>query len=175
MRRTNDTLLISRVMLLDDRRAFATLVEQHQPTIRRFFLHQTMGDEMLSDDLAQETFIKLYYSIKQFKGLSHFSTYLYRIAYNVYQDYLRRCKPTESSDYIPEGTSSSHSDIQIDISRALQQLNPIERASITLYYIDDRKVEDVASILQIPVGTVKSHLSRGRNKLAEFLKNNGYE
>ena len=66
MRHTNDTLLISRVMLFDDRRAFATLVEQHQPTIRRFFLHQTMGDEMLSDDLAQETFIKLYYSIKQF-------------------------------------------------------------------------------------------------------------
>lgn len=81
MRHTNDTLLISRVMLFDDRRAFATLVEQHQPTIRRFFLHQTMGDEMLSDDLAQETFIKLYYSIKQFKGLANLSTYLYRIAY----------------------------------------------------------------------------------------------
>ncbi len=162
-------------MLLDDRQAFATLVEKHHPSIRRFFMHQTMGDEMLSDDLAQETFIKLYYSIKQFKGLSNFSTYLYRIAYNVFQDHLRRHKLTDTSDAIPEGTTSSNSDTQIDISRALQQLTPTERAAITLYYIDDRKVEDVASILQLPSGTVKSHLSRGRNKLADFLRNNGYE
>ena len=168
-------LLVSRVMLLDDRRAFAALVEQHQPAIRRFFLHQTMGDEMLSDDLAQETFIKLYYSIKQFKGLSHFSTWLYRIAYNVFQDYLRRNKATESSDSIPEGATTSHCDTQMDINRAMQLLTPTECATITLYYIEDRKVEDVASILQLPVGTVKSHLSRGRNKLAGFLKNNGYE
>ncbi|MBR3950603.1 MAG: RNA polymerase sigma factor [Bacteroidaceae bacterium] len=175
MRHTNDTLLISRVMLFDDRRAFATLVEQHQPTIRRFFLHQTMGDEMLSDDLAQETFIKLYYSIKQFKGLANLSTYLYRIAYNVLQDHLRRNRFTHTTDIIPECVISTHNDTHIDITRALQQLTPTERAAITLYYIDDRKVEDVASILQLPAGTVKSHLSRARNKIADFLKNNGYE
>lgn len=162
-------------MLLDDHRAFAMLVERHQPAIRRFFLHQTMGDEMLSDDLAQDTFIKLYYSIKQFKGLSKFSTYLYRIAYNVYQDYLRRHKATETTDVIPEHSTTTCNDTQLDINRALQQLSATERAIITLYYIDDRKVEDVASILQIPTGTVKSHLSRGRNKLAQFLKKNGYE
>ena len=175
MRHTNDTLLISRVMLFDDRRAFATLVEQHQPTIRRFFLHQTMGDEMLSDDLAQETFIKLYYSIKQFKGLANLSTYLYRIAYNVLQDHLRRNRFTHTTDIIPECVISTHNDTHIDITRALQQLTPTERAAITLYYIDDRKVEEVASILQLPAGTIKSHLSRARNKLADFLKNNGYE
>lgn len=162
-------------MLFDDRRAFAKLVEQHQPAIRRFFLHQTMGDEMLCDDLAQETFIKLYYSIKQFKGMAHFSTYLYRIAYNVFQDHLRRNRLTDTTDAIPESVTSSNSDTKIDINRALQQLTPTERSAITLYYIDDRKVEDVASILQLPVGTVKSHLSRGRNKLAQFLKTNGYE
>ncbi len=175
MRHTNDTLLISRVMLFDDRRAFATLVEQHQPTIRRFFLHQTMGDEMLSDDLAQETFIKLYYSIKQFKGLANLSTYLYRIAYNVLQDHLRRNRFTHTTDIIPECAISTHNDTHIDITRALQQLTPTERAAITLYYIVDRKGEDVASILQLPAGTVKSHLSRARNKIADFLKNNGYE
>ena len=162
-------------MLFDDRHAFAKLVEQHQPAIRRFFLHQTMGDEMLCDDLAQETFIKLYYSIKQFKGLANFSTYLYRIAYNVFQDHLRRNRLTDTTDAIPESVTSSNSDTKIDINRALQQLTPTERSAITLYYIDDRKVEDVASILQLPVGTVKSHLSRGRNKLAQFLKTNGYE
>jgi RNA polymerase sigma-70 factor (ECF subfamily) len=175
MRRSNEKLLIARVMLLDDRRAFATLVELHQPAVQRFFLHQTMGNEMLTDDLAQETFIKLYYSFRQYKGLSSLSTYLYRIAYNVFQDHLRRNRLTDTTDAIPESVTSSNSDTKIDINRALQQLTPTERAAITLYYIDDRKVEDVASILQLPTGTVKSHLSRGRNKLAQFLKTNGYE
>lgn len=175
MRRTNDTLLISRVMLFDDRRSFATLVEQHQPTIRRFFLHQTMGDTMLSDDLAQETFIKLYYSIKQFKGLSNFSTYLYRIAYNVFQDHLRRNKITEDADAIPEQSMSHNNDVAMDINKALQHLSQPERIAVTLYYIEDRKVDDIAQILQLPTGTIKSHLSRARTKLAKFLKNNGYE
>lgn len=175
MRHINDTLLVTKVMLFDDRRAFATLVEQHQPSIRRFFMHQTMGDEMLCDDLAQETFIKLYYSIKQFKGLSNFSTYLYRIAYNVFQDHLRRHKSFEDADTIPDSGITCHSDISMDIIHALSRLSNSERATVTLYYIDDYKVEDIASILQIPTGTVKSHLARGRNKLTKFLKDNGYE
>ena len=118
---------------------------------------------------------ELYYSIKQFKGLANLSTYLYRIAYNVLQDHLRRNRFTHTTDIIPECVISTHNDTHIDITRALQQLTPTERAAITLYYIDDRKVEDVASILQLPAGTVKSHLSRARNKIADFLKNNGYE
>lgn len=175
MRRTHDTLLIARVMLLDDRRAFATLVEQHQGAVRRFFLHQTMGNESLTDDLAQETFIKLYYSIKQYKGLSSFSTYLYRIAYNVFQDHLRRNRLEDVVDTLPEQTTLHHNETAMDIACALQRLSPIERATVTLHYIDDHRVEDVAKILSLPTGTVKSHLSRARCKLAQFLKNNGYE
>lgn len=175
MRHTNDKLLIARVMLLDDRRAFGTLVERHQSAVRRFFLHQTNGDEMLTDDLSQETFIKLYYSIKQFKGLSSFSTYLYRIAYNVLQDYMRRHKPTESIEQAPDIGSSSPPDLQIDLIQALQQLSPTERSIVTLYYIDDYKIEDITRIVQMPQGTVKSHLHRARNKMYEYLKANGYE
>ena len=74
--------LIARCALGDDRRAFGTLVEAYQTEIRRFFLNITFGDAALSDDLAQETFIKAYTSIRSFKGLSKFSTWLYRIAYN---------------------------------------------------------------------------------------------
>lgn len=175
MRHTNEKLLIAQVMLFDDRRAFATLVEQHQTAIRRFFLHQTNGNEMLVDDLAQETFIKLYYSIKQYKGLSGFSTYLYRIAYNVFQDYLRRHKPTDDIENIPDKGTSIPSDLKIDIAQALQQLTHIERTVITLHYIEDRKIEEVAQIVQAPLGTVKSHLHRARNKMYEYLKANGYE
>lgn len=175
MRRIDEKILITRVMLLDDRQAFATLVEYHQSAIRRFFLHQTMGDEMLTDDLAQETFIKLYYSIRQYKGLSHFAIYLYRIAYNVYQDYLRAKKNTEALEEYQHPTYTLQNDVKIDINKAFALLSPVERDCTTLYYIDDRKIEDIALILELPQGTVKSHLSRARNKMTQYLKNNGYE
>ncbi len=175
MRRANEKLLLTRVMLLDDRNAFAMLVEQHQPAVRRFFLHQTSGDEMLTDDLAQLTFIKLYYSIKQFKGLSGFSTYLYRIAYNVFQDYLRKKQLYDVVETLPDDSATVDNDTRLDIVNALRQLSSVERTIVTLFYIEDRKVEDIADILQLPEGTIKSHLSRARKKLAKFLKENGYE
>ena len=175
MRRSNEKLLIARVMLLDDRRAFATLVELHQPAVRRFFLHQTMGNEMLTDDLAQETFIKLYYSFRQYKGLSSLSTYLYRIAYNVFHDHLRRHSLEDTTDQMPDHATESDTDTAIDLAHALQQLSPVERAAVSLHYIEGHRVEDVAQILSMPTGTAKSHLSRARSKLAQYLKNNGYE
>ena len=175
MRRSNEKLLIARVMLLDDRRAFATLVELHQPAVRRFFLHQTMGNEMLTDDLAQETFIKLYYSFRQYKGLSSLSTYLYRIAYNVFHDHLRRHSLEDTTDQMPDHATESDTDTAIDLAHALQQLSPVERAAVSRHYIEGQRGEDVAQIVSIPTGTAKSHLSRARSKLAKYLKNNGYE
>ena len=74
--------LLSQCALADNRDAFGRLVEAYQPRVRRFLLNLTAGDEMLTDDLAQETFIKAYVGIRGFKGLSSFSTWLYRIAYN---------------------------------------------------------------------------------------------
>ena len=175
MRRIDEKILITRVMILDDRTAFARLVEYHQPAIRRFFLHQTMGDEMLTDDLAQETFIKLYYSIRQYKGLSGLATYLYRIAFNIYQDHLRQKKATDAIDDYPHPSYTPVNDVSMDINQALSTLSTHERACITLHYIDDLKVEEIAQILSMPQGTIKSHLSRGRNKMIQYLKNNGYE
>lgn len=64
----DDIQLVSRVAVLHDRRAFDTLVKRHQETIRRFFLNQTCGDTQLSDDLAQDTFVKAYLNIGQFQG-----------------------------------------------------------------------------------------------------------
>ena len=94
MGQLNDISLVAQVVVFKNTRAFDTLVKKYQSPVRRFFLHQTLGDEELSDDLAQETFLKAYTNLSSFKNLSSFSTWLYRIAYNVFYDYIRGKKET---------------------------------------------------------------------------------
>ena len=91
MKAFDDIALVTQVAVLHNRRAFDQLVVKYQSSIRRFFLLQTGGDVALSDDLAQETFVKAYVNITHFRGLSRFSTWLYRIAYNT-----RRCAAAEN-------------------------------------------------------------------------------
>ena len=83
MSQINDISLVAQVVVFKNTRAFNQLVQKYQSPIRRFFLNLTCGDSDLSDDLAQDTFIKAYTSIATFKNLSNCSTWLYRIAYNV--------------------------------------------------------------------------------------------
>ena len=90
MEKTEDMMWVARCVLLDDRKAFASLVDKYQSRVKRFFLNLTGGDESLSDDLAQETFIKVYYHLRSYKGLSSFSTWLFRVAYNLYYDEWRK-------------------------------------------------------------------------------------
>ena len=90
MEKTEDMMWVARCALLDDRKAFASLVDKYQGRVKRFFLSLTGGDESLSDDLAQETFIKVYYHLRSYKGLSSFSTWLFRVAYNLYYDEWRK-------------------------------------------------------------------------------------
>ena len=84
MSQMGDISLVAQVVVFHNTRAFDQLVKKYQSPVRRFFLHQTCGDSELSDDLAQDTFIKAYTNIASFKNLSSFSTWLYRIAYNVF-------------------------------------------------------------------------------------------
>src|SRR5690554_3187217 len=95
MSKAEDMLLISQVVISDDRLAFDKLVRKYQSPVRRFLLNLTLGDSMLADDLAQETFIKAYLNIRSFKGISAFSTWLFRIAYNTFYDSMRAKKHFE--------------------------------------------------------------------------------
>lgn len=98
MSQLNDISLIAQVVMFHNNRAFDQLVRKYQSPVRRFFLNLTCGDSELSDDLAQDTFIRAYTSLASFKNLSSFSTWLYRIAYNQYYDYLRSRKETDDLD-----------------------------------------------------------------------------
>ena len=197
MSKTTDISLVAQVAVFGNRRAFDELVRRYQSPVRRFFLSQTLGDSQLSDDLAQDTFIKAYTNIRSFHGLSSFQTWLMRIAYNVFYDHVRRekVKPgslstlrSKNSEQFSSDTSSVecvaaansslftlHSSLQMDLYAALALLKPDERTCITLQLIDGYDIAGIAKITGLKEGTVKSHLSRGKEKLATYLRQNGYD
>lgn len=179
MSQLNDISLVAQVVVFKNAKAFDELVKKYQSPIRRFFLNLTCGDSELSDDLAQDTFIKAYTNIASFKNLSSFSTWLYRIAYNIFYDYIRSRKDTNDLDAREvDAISSVEQDNlgqKMDVYQSLKTLKEIERTCITLFYMEDVSIEKIAGITGCPVGTVKSHLSRGKEKLANYLNKNGYE
>ena len=168
-------VLVAQVAVSGNKRAFDELVHRYQSPVRRFFLNQTMGDEQLSDDLAQDTFIKAYTNITSFRGMASFKTWLMRIAYNVFYDYTRSHRATEDVDVVPQRSGGENSSLQMDIYAALALLKPDERTCITLQLIDGYDITGIAKITQLKEGTVKSHLSRGKEKLANYLRKNGYD
>ena len=170
-----DISLVAQVAISGNKRAFDELVRRYQSPVRRFFLHQTLGDSQLSDDLAQDTFIKAYTNIASFRGLASFQTWIMRIAYNVFYDYTRSRHQTSDIDQVPERSSQVNPTLKMDIYAALALLKPDERTCITLQLIDGYDIAAIAKITQIKEGTVKSHLSRGKEKLANYLRQNGYD
>ena len=197
-----DIALVTQVAVFQNKKAFDQLVRKYQSPVRRFFLNQTLGDEMLSDDLAQETFIKAYMNITKFKGMSSFSTWLMRIAYNVFYDEVRKRKVdtisfeeggrrneegdyhhsqnslkniTLQQDYSPSSFLLPPSSLKMDIYAALALLKPDERTCVTLQLIDGYPIDQISKITGIPDNTVKSHLKRGKDKMANYLRQNGYD
>lgn len=178
MEKLSDIALIARVTMLGDKRGFDRLVQKYQSQVRRFFINLTHGDGDLSDDLSQETFIKAYLNLHSFKATASFSTWLLRIGYNVFYDYLRSVKPEcdleeaamSLSQSVPEKTTAQ----ELDLESALAQLSQNERTCITLFYMEEQKIKDIAQITGLREGTIKSHLSRAKEKLGAYLKENGY-
>ena len=188
MKSLSDISLVAQVAVFHNQRAFDQLVRKYQSPVRRFLLNLTLGNEALSDDLAQDTFIRAYTHITQFKGIASFQTWLFRIAYNTYYDYKRKIHPQplserEGSDNISEESNSSPltyregsgAGLSMDIHAALAILKEEERACVTLQLIDGYSLDEIANMTNMPVNTVKSHLRRGKEKLTTYLKNNGYD
>ncbi|KGF40880.1 MULTISPECIES: RNA polymerase sigma factor [Prevotellaceae] len=178
MNTLDDLTLVRQVTVSHNKRAFDQLVVRYQSPIRRFFLSQTLGDEPLSDDLAQDTFVKAYTKLAQYRGQSKFSTWLYRIAYNVFYDYTRQRKMTEGLD--SPAVAARHamvgdSQLKMDLYDALDVLTPTERLCVTLQLMEGQPIDKIADITGLAEGTVKSHLFRGKGKLTTYLKQNGYD
>ena len=172
----NDALLVSRAALLGDQKAFGQLVEAYQSPIRRFFFNLTSGDEELSKDLAQDTFIKAWLNISSFRAAAKFSTWLYRIAYNTFYDYARTKKPVADVDIElltdRMAADTPDRDFGMDFEQALSKLKADERTAMLLFYMEDQTIDKISKIMNCPVGTVKSLLHRGKEKLAKYFIGN---
>ncbi len=179
-----DAQLIARVVVHDDRHAFSELVRRYQSAVRTTLRRLTAGNHALADDLAQETFMLAYRNLKSFRQEARFSTWLYRIATNAYLANARKRKEEllgdrdgelAEGDDDAEPSGAAHADhahsatLRMDMDRALAVLSEGERAAIVQCYHNDLSHEEAALVLNCPVGTVKTHILRAKQKLKSRL------
>jgi RNA polymerase sigma-70 factor (ECF subfamily) len=171
---------------LDTDLTFEQLVRDHQAMVFRTLLRLTGSREHI-DDLAQDVFLRLYRALPSFRGEALITTYLYRIAVNVAQDeWKRRRRDVRSHVSLSDETSAweerlAHPDrnaeqqieereFQQAVEVQLQRLSQIERTIIVLYHQEERTYEQISYSLGMPIGTVRTHLHRGRKKLREAIQ-----
>jgi RNA polymerase sigma factor (sigma-70 family) len=179
-----DEQLIARVVVQDDRHAFSELVRRYQSGVRATLRRLTAGNHALADDLAQETFLSAYRNLPSFRQEARFSTWLYRIATNAFLAEARKRHEellgdrdgelADDDDDGPPGatTGGDHARgtaLHVDMERALAALSAAERAAIVQCYHNDLSHEEAAYVLGCPVGTVKTHILRGKQKLKARL------
>ena len=168
-----DADLVARVLLHDDHHAFAELVRRHQSSIRGLLRQLTRTDVALADDLGQETFLRAYKNIRSFRGEARFSTWLYRIAYNCFREEARKRKElvgiNETQLEAEPDPQSVDPALKHDLMHALQLLPLHERSAILLCCQNGLSHNEAARVLDIPLGTVKTNVLRGREKLKKLL------
>jgi RNA polymerase sigma-70 factor (ECF subfamily) len=169
-----------------DTSAYGQLIERHQDRLYRS-VRQILHSPEDTADVCQEAFISAFQSLAKYRGESQFYTWLYRIAFNAAVSFLRSKKPLISVEAI-RGEDQNGLEIAGEISstdptrpldrrekaaevqRALSMLSTEHRLIIVLKDVEDTPYEEIASILEIPVGTVRSRLHRAREELKTILE-----
>ena len=169
-----DEELIRRVRVDDDHAAFGELVRRHQSAVRAFLRQLTRGDHALADDLAQETFLRAYRGLGCFDGRAAFSTWLLGIAHNYWRNARRRrtFEALPSEEKSPDASTESGttaSALRQDLAHALRQLPAEELLALHVCYQQGLTHEEAAGLLDWPLGTVKTHVARGKEKLRPLL------
>ncbi len=185
-----DAELVERVVA-GDGEAFRQLVERYQRPVYGLLLRMVRAPA-LAEDLAQETLIKAYRAIATFDRSRKFSSWLFKIAHNTAIDHLRKNRPPsvplESTEgarldplarlAAPESRSPEARARGRDLAEALQEalsaLRPDYREAILLRFQQGLTYDEIADILDLPLGTVKTHLHRARKQMATLLQDAGW-
>ncbi len=185
----SDLMLVERTVA-GDQRAFELLVIKYQRRIQRL-IGRMVRDVDLVEDIAQETFIRAYRALHQFRGDAQFYTWLYRIAVNTAKKSLMELKrdPTVSesflktddddetkprkneptSDETPESVFAAK-EIATVVNAAMEALPEDLRQAVTLREIEGLSYEEIASVMNCPIGTVRSRIFRAREAISAKVK-----
>ena len=169
----NDIDLVTLAKAARSSAAFETLVRRHQAPLRAFLIRMT-GDAALADDLAQEALIKAYRGLEGFRGGSSFRSWLFSIAMRE----VLMAKRKDAADRKLAAASGGEEnraepeEFSLDLQRALAGLASEERAAILLCDAAGFSHAEAASVLGAPLGTIKTHVARARDKMKTALQVN---
>jgi len=163
-------VLIVELARMGDRDAFAELVSRHQAWIRNL-MRRCCNNNTLADDLAQQVFFQAWRDIPKLRAPHSFVGWLRRIAMNVWFTHARKDDVLRDSNAaeLQEHLTSNHANLGMDLDRALQQLNDDVRTCVVLSYTEGLTHSEIAHAVNLPIGTVKSHIRRGALKLKSLL------
>lgn len=181
-----DELLIRRAQR-GDADAFEQLLLEHQKNVYNL-CYRMAGNPDDAMDLSQETFLRAWRCLDQYQFVSAFSTWLYRLCSNICIDFLRRRRRQqtvpltfedadgeEQTYAVPDAQPLPEEQVELKLTRetlaaAMAQLLPEHRAVLQLRVVNEMSYEQIADVLDIQIGTVKSRLSRARNQLKKILE-----
>jgi RNA polymerase sigma-70 factor (ECF subfamily) len=160
--------------------AFGAIVTRYQKMVART-VKGMLGDSVYSEDIGQEVFIKLYYSLSEFRGEAKLSTYIQRIAVNLTLNEMKRRKRffsmfsqkgnNELYEYeVPDHDNEERKEASEIVEKALQTMDPKFRIIVTMRMLQGYSTKETAEILDLPLGTVLSRLSRAQEQLKQILK-----
>jgi len=180
-----DEELVERVCR-GETRQYAQLVARHQDAVYSMAVRfvRSSGD---AEDIAQEAFLRAYRGLADFKGESRFSTWLYRITWNLCADWMRAHRkpgrahlPMDDAREVADGRVDLESDLvrteeRRAVRKALDRLDDKYRAVVSLLYFQKLSYEEIAAVLNVPMKTVETRLYRARKLLREALQRGGME
>ena len=162
-----------------DRAAFQLLFETYKDKVFSIAVYSSGGDRAVADDVTQQVFLKLFTAIRQFRGDSEFTTWLYRLVVNACLDERRRRRrllpwgdtvaTKNPSEKKPQEKQYARLEVAEAVRAAIGELKPKFRLPILLKYIDGLSYEEIASVMGCSKGTVASRLNRGHSQLAKRL------
>lgn len=159
-----------------DKVALRGIVEAHQDAVYRLLWRLNNGDRELALDLAQDTFVRAFSALDGFRAGAPMRPWLFRIANNLFLDYVRKKRPESLDELAESGLDAGYEDPAIaavgegtDLAAALAQLPVPWRQALILRHDDDLSYEQIAETLGIPLGTCKTWLYRGRERLKTLL------
>src|SRR5579872_6569242 len=168
-----------------DREALSALIQSQQTYVYSIAM-SLMHNPADAADMTQEAFVRLLRSLHTYRGETKFTTWLYRLVTNICLDELRRrgvpqltldgtsdegpqVQPADPDPWVQPERWVAAAEDAAELQRALGELSTAQRLALTLFYFDDLRYEDIAQVMDVPLNTVKSHIRRAKERLAEVL------